>query len=30
MNKETIQMALNNADFRVDSGKEPNYYFYNN
>lgn len=29
MNKETIRMALNNADFRVDSGKEPNDYFYN-
>lgn len=30
MNKETIRMALNNADFRVGSGKEPNGYFYNN
>jgi hypothetical protein len=30
MNKETIRKALNNADFRVGSGKEPNDYFYNN
>ena len=30
MNKETIRMALNNADFRVNSGKESNDYFYNN
>ena len=29
MNKETIRMALNNADFRVESGKKCNDYFYN-
>ena len=30
MNKETIRMALDNADFRVGSGKVPNDYFYKN
>ncbi|WP_426092132.1 TIR domain-containing protein [Flavobacterium sp. DSR3-2] len=29
MNKETIKMALNNSDFRADSGKKPSDYFYN-
>lgn len=28
MNKDTIKMALNNSDFRIDSGKNPNDYFY--
>lgn len=28
MNKDTIKMALNNSDFRLDSGKNPNDYFY--
>ena len=28
MNKDTIKMALNNADFRIDAGKNPNDYFY--
>lgn len=28
MNKDTIKMALNNSDFRIDSGKDPNDYFY--
>lgn len=30
MNKEAIIKALNNANFRVDSSKEPGDYFYNN
>jgi hypothetical protein len=30
MNKETIRKALNNANFRADSGNEPNDYFYSN
>jgi hypothetical protein len=30
MNKETIQTALNNPDFRLASKKEANNYFYNN
>jgi len=29
MNKDLIRSALNNSDFRVDSGKNPNDYFYN-
>lgn len=28
MNKDTIKMSLNNSDFRIDSGKNPNDYFY--
>ncbi|MBC7525639.1 MAG: TIR domain-containing protein [Flavobacterium sp.] len=28
MNKDTIKMALNNSDFRIDSRKDPNDYFY--
>ena len=28
MHKDTIKMALNNADFRIDSGKNPSNYFY--
>lgn len=28
INKDTIKMALNNSDFRIDSGKNPNDYFY--
>lgn len=28
MNKDTIKMALNNSDFRIDSGKNPSDYFY--
>ncbi|MBV6881423.1 hypothetical protein NG800_016035 [Epilithonimonas ginsengisoli] len=29
MSKDTIRTALNNTNFRVDSGKEANDYFYN-
>lgn len=28
MSKDTIKMALNNSDFRIDSGKNPSDYFY--
>jgi hypothetical protein len=28
LNKDTIKIALNNSDFAIDSGKNPNDYFY--